>query len=152
MIDTRIGEYIKENGEAIITPVGTSMWPMLRSRRDTVLLTTPQGRLKKYDLPVYRREDGMLVMHRVMEVHNDTYTMCGDHQTELEHGIKDEQIIAVVKGFYRDEKYISADNRRYKQYCKFWCKSLKRRRHIFVLLSYWGGLKNKLGKIFRKRQ
>ena len=52
MIDTRIGEYLEENGEVIITPVGISMWPMLRSRRDTVLLTKPQGRLNKYDLPV----------------------------------------------------------------------------------------------------
>ena len=152
MIDTRIGEYLRENGEAIITPVGTSMWPMLRNRRDTVLLTMPQGRLKKYDLPVYRREDGMLVMHRVMEVDNNSYTMCGDHQTELEHGIRDEQMIAVVKGFYRDEKYIAADNKLYMLYCKFWCKSLKRRHRMFVLISYWDILKFKIKKIFVKKQ
>lgn len=143
MIDTRIGEYIEENGEAIITPVGTSMWPMLRSRRDTVLLTKPRGRLKKYDLPVYKRDDGMLVMHRVMEVHSDSYTMCGDHQTVLEHGVREDQIIAVVKGFYRDEKYVASDNKLYLMYCRFWC-SLKRRGRILLLISYWNALKTKI--------
>ena len=97
MIDTHIGEYLEKNGEAIITPVGISMWPMIRSRRDTVLLTKPQGRLCKYDLPVYKRESGELVMHRVMEVCSNSYTMCGDHQTVLEYGITDEQIVALAK-------------------------------------------------------
>ena len=150
MIDTHIGEYLEKNGEAIITPVGISMWPMIRSRRDTVLLTKPQGRLYKYDLPVYKRESGELVMHRVMEVCSDSYTMCGDHQTVLEYGITDEQIVAVMKGFYRDEKYISADNKFYRHYCNFWCRSLKRRRTILVLVSYWGVLKSKVHKLICK--
>lgn len=150
MIDTRIGEYLEENGEVIITPVGISMWPMLRSRRDTVLLTKPQGRLNKYDLPVYSRDSGELVMHRVMEVHADSYTMCGDHQTVLEEGIGDDRIIAVVKGFYRDEKYIPADNKNYLRYCRFWCGSLNRRRRILILVSYWGVLKSKVRKLVNK--
>ena len=135
MINGKIESYINANGEMIITPSGMSMWPMLRGKRDTVYVTKPQGRLKKYDLPVYKRSDGALVMHRVMEVLPDSYTMCGDHQTVLEHGITDKQIIAVVKGFYRDEKYISADNKKYMRYCRFWCASLKTRAAMLRILE-----------------
>lgn len=138
MEPSKIEKYINETGEFIATPVGTSMWPMLRNRRDTVYLVKPEGRLKKYDLPVYRRSDGTHVMHRCIKVLPDSYVMCGDHQFIPEHGVKDSQVIAVAKGFYRDEKYISCDNPLYKLYYHFWCMSLFLRRvmlkimHIFV--------------------
>ena len=57
-MNDNIEEYIKENGQMVITPVGVSMWPMLRYRRDTVFIEKPKGRLEKYDLPVYRRSNG----------------------------------------------------------------------------------------------
>lgn len=150
MNENSVEEYIKEHGEMVITPVGTSMWPMLRYRRDTVYIVKPEGRLKKYDLPVYKRTNGQLVMHRVMEVHPDSYTMCGDHQWVLEPGIKDSQIIAVVKGFYRDEKYISVDDEKYIKYYTFWCKSLKRRRIIIGILEIKKNTKIKLNRMLKK--
>ena len=54
--------------------------------------------------------------------------MCGDNQWVLEYGIKEEQIIAVSKGFYRDERYISNSNVIYKLYCRLWCFSLRLRK------------------------
>ena len=127
MEKTLIEKYIEENGEFIATPVGVSMWPMLRHRRDTVYLVKYTGGLKKYDLPIYKRADGTQVMHRCIGVAENGYIMCGDHQTEKEYGITDEQIIAVAKGFYRDEKYIPVENFWYKCYYRFWCASLKLR-------------------------
>lgn len=150
MNEGQIEKYIKENGELVITPVGTSMWPMLRNRRDTVYVVRPEGRLKKYDLPIYKRTDGKLVMHRVIEVHDDSYTMCGDHQTELEHGIKDSQIIAVAKGFYRDEKYIPAEDKNYIRYYKFWCADFKRRRRILSILEFKATVKSRLYRLLKK--
>ena len=64
MDETLIEKYINENGEFIAIPVGTSMYPMLRNRRDSVYLIKYDGSgLKKYDLPVYKRIDGSQVMH-----------------------------------------------------------------------------------------
>ena len=150
-MNENIEEYIKEHGQMVITPVGVSMWPMLRYRRDTVFIEKPCGRLKKYDLPVYRRSDGSLIMHRVLEVYPDCYTMCGDHQVNPEPGIRDEQIIAVMKGFYRDEKYISADDERYVKYCRFWCKSLKRRKVILFFLDFKTRAKSYIYKVLKSR-
>lgn len=125
---SHIKDYIETEGFFVATPVGTSMWPMLRNRRDNVYLVKYEGGLKKYDLPVYIRSDGSHVMHRCIGVSSDgTYIMCGDHQTVKEYGVTDEQIIAVAQGFYRDEKYISCDNKLYKLYYRLWTMNLRLR-------------------------
>lgn len=135
-MNEKIEEYIRSHGQAVITPKGVSMWPMLRGGRDAVLLVKPEGRLKRYELPVYRRDNGQLIMHRVLEVYSDSYVMCGDHQVNPEYGIRDEQIIAVMRGFYRGKKYISSDDKCYVRYCKFWCKSLSRRRILMKIPDF----------------
>lgn len=43
---------------------GVSMLPMLRQKKDSVELSPLPERLKPYDLPLYQRSDGQLVMHR----------------------------------------------------------------------------------------
>lgn len=136
MDETLIEKYIKENGEHIAVPVGTSMYPMLRNRRDTVHLVkydADKG-LKKYDLPVYKRLDGTQIMHRCLGENENGYIMCGDNQWVLEYGIKDEQIIAVAKGFYRDEKYIPVTNLWHKLYCRIWCISLRLRKYALIII------------------
>lgn len=125
MEETLIEKYIKENGEFVAIPVGTSMYPMLRNRRDSVYLVRYNGEgLKKYDLPVYKRDNGQQVMHRCLGKDENGYIMCGDNQWVLEHGVREDQIIAVAKGFYRDEKYIPNESRLYRFYYKSWAKSL----------------------------
>ncbi len=152
MTEESIQQYIEKHGKMVITPVGTSMWPMLRNGKDTVYIVKPCGRLKKYDLPVYRRTDGKLVMHRVMEVHEDSYTMCGDHQTVFEPGITDGQIIAVVKGFFRKEKYVPADDRRYVRYYTFWCGSIRRRKVILYILDLWKRIISKICRTVKRTE
>lgn len=132
---TNIEKYIEENGSFIATPVGTSMWPMLRNRRDCVYLEKYEGNLKKYDIPIYKRSDGSQVMHRCLEVCPDgTYAMCGDHQCQKEYGIRPDQIFAVARGFYHDNKYISCDNKLYKFYCRVWCLNLRLRGYMIHFL------------------
>lgn len=135
MEETLIEQYIKETGEFIATPIGTSMYPMLRNRRDTVYLVRYNGEgLKKYDLPVYKRITGQQVMHRCLGKDENGYIMCGDNQWVLEHGIKEEQIIAVAKGFYRDEKYIPNENKLYILYYKLWSANLFVRRQLLRVI------------------
>lgn len=132
---SKIKEYIDSEGFFVATPVGTSMWPMLRNRRDNVYLVKYNGNLKKYDLPVYIRDDGKHVMHRCLGKSPDgTYIMCGDHQWVKEYGIREDQIIAVAEGFYRDDKFISCDNKLYKFYYRFWSMSLFLRRCMFFVI------------------
>lgn len=135
MNETLIEQYINANGEFVAIPVGTSMYPMLRNRRDSVyLIKYDKTGLKKYDLPVYKRADGSQVMHRCLGKDSNGYIMCGDNQWFLEHGVKEEQIIAVAKGFYRDEKYIPNENSFYKLYYKLWCSNLFIRKCILRII------------------
>ncbi len=110
-------EQIKAGKTVRFAPKGTSMLPMLRQGVDTVVLKKAPEKLKKYDLPLYLRENGQFVLHRVVGVRKDSYVMCGDNQCVREYGIKDENILAIASGFYREDVFVSCDNSKYAKYC-----------------------------------
>lgn len=120
-------------------PQGTSMLPMLRQDIDSVVLSPISGRLSKYDLPLYRRDDGKYILHRIVGV-GDTYTCIGDNQFVKEYGIRDDQIIGVVTGFTRDGREHSIDEIGYKTYCRVWNHS----RHFRY---FWFRVKRKLKRL-----
>lgn len=115
----RIEEALSDQGVYVGTTVGVSMWPMLRNRRDTIIVEPPAGRLRKFDVPLYRRGDAY-VLHRVVEVLPDSYVILGDNCLQKEHGITDEQIIGVLTGFYRGNKQKSLDSAGYRAYVRVW--------------------------------
>lgn len=100
-------------------PQGISMLPMLRQGIDSVVLSPLPQKLKKYDLPLYKREDGKYILHRIVKA-GDTYTCIGDNQFVLEPGLKHEQMIGVVTAFTRGEKKISTKAFSYQLYCRIW--------------------------------
>lgn len=101
------------------SPKGISMLPMLRQDTDTVVLSPLPDKLRKYDLPLYQRDDGKYILHRIVKA-GETYTCIGDNQFELEHGLRHDQMIAVVTAFYRGDKLHSVNELGYQIYCRFW--------------------------------
>ena len=101
------------------SPRGISMLPMLRQGIDSVVLSPLPGKLKKYDLPLYQRDDGHFVLHRIVKV-GDTYTCIGDNQFEYEHGLRQDQMIALVTAFTRGKREIPVTNPGYRIYCRIW--------------------------------
>ncbi len=97
-----IEEQLKKDGEVSFTPKGISMLPTIRGGVDTVVLEKPSFPLKKYAIVLYKRDDGDYIMHRVIKVKKDSYVMRGDNQYKKEYGIRDDQVIGVVKSFNRD--------------------------------------------------
>lgn len=114
-----IREQIELGGSVRIAPRGTSMLPMLRYGVDSVVLSPVPDRLRKYDIPFYRRDNGQFVLHRIVAA-GDTYTCIGDNQFQLEPGIRRDQMIAVVTSFTRGGREISVTNPLYRCYCCFW--------------------------------
>ncbi|MBS7298307.1 MAG: S24/S26 family peptidase [Eubacteriales bacterium] len=137
-----MAEQIATGGSVRFSPKGTSMLPMLRQNIDSVVLVKANRKLKKYDLPLYRRENGQFVLHRVVGVKNDSYTMCGDNQYVYEYGIKDEQILAIMEGFYRGDSYVSSTDKKYRAYCK---KQVAKQHTRGILLK----IRHKIGNILR---
>lgn len=125
MNNLSIEEAIEKYGVYSCRPMGTSMFPTLDTSRDTVLLRKKDGRLKKYDVALYRRPDGTCVLHRVMALEENGYTMCGDNQVRLERGVPEECVFAYLEGIYRGEKkYVPCDGRAHRAYVRLWCASL----------------------------
>ncbi len=124
-----------ERGQTVaFRPRGISMLPMLRHGKDQVTLSPVTGKLKKYDLPLYQREDGCFVLHRVLKA-GETYTCIVDNQFSYEPGIRPEQIIAVVTAFERDGKTYSVHQWQYKLYCRYWHYTRLLRRGLRKLRS-----------------
>ena len=101
------------------SPRGVSMLPMLRQEIDSVVLSAVPEKLQKYDLPLYQRDDGKYILHRIVEA-GETYTCIGDNQFVAETGIRHDQMIALITGFYRGETYHSVEEPGYRLYCRFW--------------------------------
>ncbi len=137
-----IEEYLREDGLYVGLTKGISMRPMLREGRDTVLISPVVGRLKKYDVPLYRRGEDY-VLHRVVKVCEDSYVICGDNCLNKEYGVTDEQLVGVLSGFRRGDKYVALDSRSYLLYAKIWV-ALYPLRCIFMRLKYLAG------RIFRR--
>lgn len=100
-------------------PKGVSMMPMLRQGIDSVVLSPLPEKLRKYDIPLYQRDDGHYVLHRIVKV-GETVTCIGDNQFLLERGLRREQMIGIVTAFYRGEKRHSVTEFGYRLYCRFW--------------------------------
>ena len=113
-------EVIESGGEFRLFPRGTSMLPLLREGKDSVLLTAPKA-LKKQDICLYRRGDGSFVLHRLVKFKGEGEPVfCGDNQTALEYGVPREAIIARVSAIYRGERRVSPTSIFYRLYVFFY--------------------------------
>lgn len=138
----KIEDILKEKGVYVSTTVGVSMYPMLRNRRDTIVIRPYTGRLKKYDVPLYKRGD-KYILHRIVKVLPEGYVICGDNCLRREYGITDNQILGVLTEFYRDGRHIDIENLWYRVYVRGWTASYP----VRAGLKYIRGL---LGTIYRK--
>lgn len=129
-----IRERLSDGQSVTFSPKGTSMLPMLRQGIDTVEISSISGRLKKYDLPLYQRDNGQYVLHRIVEV-GETYTCIGDNQFVLESGLRQDQMIAIVSAFTRGGKRIEVSNPKYQMYCRIWCAS-RLVRHVWFRIRH----------------
>ena len=98
---------LKEKPEVAVLTSGISMRPMLREHRDVVIIERVNRPLKVNDVPLYRRQGlSSLVLHRIIKIRRDGgYVIRGDNLLVNEYDVKDEDIVGVLKAFYRDGKY-----------------------------------------------
>ena len=109
-----------------ITVNGTSMTPYLHNRKDAAVLKKPAdaSALQVGDVPLYLRDNGQYVLHRVAAVQADgCYTMLGDNQSVREPDIRPDQILAVSCGFYRGKKYTHCDSESFRRHARRWLNS-----------------------------
>ena len=113
-------EILERDGRLVYTNVGDSMMPLIREGRDLLVIRPCEGRLRWLDIPLYRRDSGQYVLHRVMKVRTDGYVMCGDNRWGLERGISDRHIVGVLTSIIRDGKEIPMSGFGIRMYSIVW--------------------------------
>lgn len=114
-----IEDVLREKGVYVSTTVGVSMYPMLRNRRDTIVIRPAQGRLHKYDVPLYKRGDDY-VLHRIVKVTKNGYVICGDNCLRREYHVEDKDILGVLVEFSRDDRKVNMNGLGYRLYSRIW--------------------------------
>jgi hypothetical protein len=107
-----ISETVSAGDTFRLNPTGSSMLPTIVPGNDSVLLEKPE-KIRKYDILLYRRRTGKIVLHRVISISKSgKYTMCGDNQNMLER-IEQGDIIAKVSGIFKENDFMPSDNKKY---------------------------------------
>lgn len=113
-------EELDKKGILVYTNKGNSMYPLIRQEKDVLIIKKVNTRLKKMDIPLYKRESGQYVLHRIIKVNENDYVIRGDNTYYNETGIRDDQILGVLSGVIREGKEISVNSLSYKIYSYFW--------------------------------
>lgn len=132
--------YIREKGEMMIAPLGSSMRPLLKGDDCQVILKYPREPLRRYDVVLYRGTGNRLILHRIIQCSPQGYLIRGDNTYLDETGITDEQILGVMTGFYRKDKYISCNAAGYRIYTRIWTWLYPVRK---LLITIWRRLRRK---------
>lgn len=117
-----VADVLKTEPEAAVLTRGVSMRPMLREHKDVVIIERVDRPLKKWDVPLYRRKGcEFLVLHRIVKITKDgRYIIRGDNTYKPERKVTDNDIVGVLKAFYREGKYYDcATSKVYKIYIFF---------------------------------
>ena len=114
-------KLIKEKELVQITPEGYSMYPLMVPRRDQVVIKkTDPERIRRGQVWLYRRQSGMLVLHRVWKVRKEGIYMVGDNQTQVEGPLPREAFIGMVVTFIRKGKNFGSGNVLYVILSRIW--------------------------------
>lgn len=126
-----------ESGKRVrIKPHGYSMYPFLRSDQDEVIIGLPTKELKRGDVVLYRRSNGLHVLHRIHHVDHQGYYMVGDSQVTIEGPLQRNQIIGIMEAFIRGNKTTYVTEKWYRFESGIWL-IIRHIRHPIINLFHW---------------
>ena len=130
-------EQLLKNGQSIQIAVdGYSMYPMLVPGRDTVVIAPlPKRKLRRGDVLLYRRENSILVLHRIYRAAPDGIYMVGDNQTEIEGPLAYSQARGILAAFVRKGRKIPVSHPIYFAVSRIWLL-MRPFRHRLALLVH----------------
>lgn len=144
---TSYEQELQQRGVLIYTTRGRSMRPFLRSGQDLFRIEARTGaRCAKFDAVLYRRDNGQYVLHRIVKVHPDSYTLCGDNTWQLEPGIRDDQILGVLTGVIRNGRTIDVSHPGHRLRVRLWWAAYPIRAAFLWLRGRWWTLCEKIKK------
>ena len=128
-----IEQVLAENGAYIGPTVGVSMLPLLKTRRDTIVVKPKTERLQRLEVALYRHGDAY-VLHRVLQPIEGGYIIRGDNCYSDEK-VPENAVIGVLTEFFRKGKHVYCTDKRYIRYANRRIKTYKIRRFFVILKS-----------------
>lgn len=125
----KIEEALNEQGFIITKVKGISMLPLLDENKDLIKLEKVNGLLDVYDMALFKRGD-KLVLHRILEIRDGYYNICGDNQISMEK-VPYENVIGKVVGYFKSGRYVSLTDIEYQEYLNNLEKDLTKRKKYF---------------------
>lgn len=142
-----IEEVLNEKGFIAAHPIGFSMRPFLRAH-DTVILFKIGEKIEPWDCVLFKREDGVLVLHRVIKVSDKTILTRGDFEINFDAPVKRENVLAVMTEYYRGEEHVSVSDPEYVKKTKRW--NGKGRKFRLFFYRKWVRLCHLMKRAFEK--
>lgn len=134
---------LEKGGRARLTVTGSSMMPLLYSRRDSVELVPVTGQQNVGAVILYRRENGQYVLHRIIKATGEGYLCCGDNQA-MREPVTHPQLLAVMDSFTRKGKHYTLDNTGYRLYTAVWVGLFPLRKGYIAVRRVLGRLRSVL--------
>ena len=104
-------------------PQGYSMYPLFIPGRDqAVVVPVDLGRLKRGDVVLYRRDESILVLHRIWKRRGDQFYLVGDNQKEIEGPLRQDQMRGILVEIIRNGKQFSVENPIYRILSTLWLR------------------------------
>ena len=136
-------EQLLRDGNIIrIRPQGYSMYPLFIPGRDEALIESVSAdTVRKNDVVLYRRDQSILVLHRICKITAEGFFMVGDNQSEIEGPLRADQIKGRLIAFVRNGKEISVKNPPYRFLSALWLFMLPLRPVCFRITAFLRGSK-----------
>ena len=116
-----IEKLLEEDKIVCIKVRGYSMYPFLLPGKDEVLVEKVDlSKVKRGDVVLYRRDQGILVLHRIWKRQGNDFFMVGDNQSEIEGPLNGHQIKGKMIAFIKNEKQISVKKISYRMISTIW--------------------------------
>lgn len=116
---SNIKKELEKHGAILYKNKGFSMKPFIRENKDAILIEKAES-FKKFDVVLFERKNGELVLHRIVEVRKGHYYILGDNCIDKEV-VYHEQILGVMTKIIRDCKIeILSSDKSYMKKVKIW--------------------------------
>lgn len=130
-------QLLREGNIIRIKPQGYSMYPLFIPGRDEALIQQTDGTdCHRNDVVLYRRDQGILVLHRICRITSDGFYMVGDNQCEVEGPLRQDQIIGKLIAVNRNSREFTVGNPFYKFVSSLWLFMLPVRPFCFKLSAF----------------
>lgn len=146
---TTIENEINQNGYYVFTVSGISMMPIIRPGRDLAVIESHQGRYKVKDAVLFKRDNGVYVLHRVKKVRDNDYIIVGDNSYENEP-VRDDQILGILTTIKRNDKTIKSTDFWYRVYVAIWTSPVGGRVIVLSIRRVLSFIKRGIKKIVHR--